>query len=101
MQIDLERAGTTARQRCGIGERALLQHEMLHRLTLTWRQTRYCTGDDARGICVDEPPCWIGALIGMIFERERRVHFAQILATDTAQEIDRAPVCDHAQPHCE
>src|SRR5262249_15095419 len=40
MQIDLERARSAPRQRGGIRERTLLQHEMLHGFPLACRQTR-------------------------------------------------------------
>src|SRR5262245_61046973 len=101
MQIDLERARGTPRMRCRIGERPLLQHEMLNRFTLARWQTCEGAGDGPGGIDVNEPLRWVGCLIGMVFICDRCVHLAHVLPADSAEEIDRPPVADDTQPCCE
>src|SRR5215510_6271920 len=71
---------------------------MLYRLLLARGQTRDRAGDNSGRVGANKPLCWIGTLICMAFERERRMHLAQILSANTAEEINRAPVSDYAQP---
>src|SRR3974390_3006300 len=98
MQIDLERALGAPGQRGGVGERTVLQNEMLNRLALPHRQARERASDGAGRVYVSYPQRWIGRLIDMTFERERRVHLAHVLPAGAAQEIDRPPVGNDAQP---
>src|SRR5262245_36154980 len=74
---------------------------MLNRLLLARGQARDRASDDPGRVGANKPLCWIGIMIGMAFERERRMHLAQFLSTNTAEEINRAPVGDYAQPRGE
>src|SRR5262245_31149936 len=74
---------------------------MLNRLLLARGQTRDRAGDDAGRVGANKSLCWIGIMIGMALERERRMHLARFLSANTAEEINRAPVRDYAQPRGE
>src|SRR5262245_21786580 len=74
---------------------------MLNRLLLARGQTRDRAGDDASRVGANKPLCWIGIVISMAFERERSMHLAKFLSANTAEEINRAPVGDYAQPRGE
>ena len=101
MQIDLERALGAAGQRRGVGERALVQHETLHRLALARRQACERMSEGTCGLGLSEPSRWIGRFIGMVFKRERCVHLAHVLPAHTAQEIDCPTIGDDGQPRGE
>jgi hypothetical protein len=94
MQIDLERALGAMGQLRGVGERALVQHDALHRLALARRQVCERISKITCGLGLSEPSRWISRFIGMVFERERCVHLASVLPADTAQKIDRPAVGD-------
>src|SRR5262245_2341538 len=74
---------------------------MLYCLPLARGQTRDRASGNAGRVGANKPLCWIGSMISMAFERERRIHLAQFLSTNTAEEINRAPVGDYAQPRGE
>lgn len=101
MQIDLERSFAPAGQCRGIVERFFLQHEMMHRFTLTFRQSGNRGLNPSAPLVALDPGRNVHALIGMAFVCQRRMHFARAVPMRLTQHIDGAPFGDHAQPGIE
>src|SRR5215471_14757710 len=98
MQIDLERALRALRQRRGVGQRPVLQDQMLHRFPLSLRQSRKRPIDARRVVGVLNTPRGVGARIDLRLVIEWCVHFAQSLTTGAAQMVDCAALRNHLQP---
>jgi len=99
MQIDLSEPLVRRVSAEVSAKRALLEHEKLHWLS-RWRAGKVAS---ARATVLarrlSEPRDGSGRfIIGMAFKRIGRVYFAHVHPTGTAEQIDRSPLGDDAQP---
>ena len=77
MQVHLERSFAAPRQHCGVGQRSIVNHEMLDSLALARRQFGYCRADLLRLVLMLDPNQMIDGFVGVALVGERCMAAAQ------------------------